>query len=344
VSSFRHSVDDWLGQILVADLYLRLSPVAGSGDLVPADQARLAAVQGIDHLSFGKTIPFLLAPERPPMALVVRGEDPADLLRRVPVIGAVVDVGGEPSVLLSEPAARLLGLGPGATLDLPLGGTLRPFRVAGLWRDYSRQFGAVAIDRATYRAATGDEGANEVAVWAQPGIDPAVLERALRAALPEAVNSRAEIAWAARLRAIALDLFDRSFILTYAIEAIAMLVGMAGVASTMSAQTFARAKEFGMLRHLGVRRGEIAGLLLIEGGALGLAGVLCGIGLGGLMGMVLTDVVNPQSFHWTMDTVWPLRLMAAVGTALVLASALAARLAGRAALTEGPLLAVREDF
>jgi putative ABC transport system permease protein len=245
---------------------------------------------------------------------------------------------------LSEPAARLLGLGPGASIDLPLGGRVRPFRVAGLWRDYSRQFGAVAIDRATYRAVTGDEGANEVAIWAEPGIDPAVLERRLRDALPPAAAGRADIVWAARLRAIALDLFDRSFILTYAIEAIAMLVGMAGVASTMSAQTFARAKEFGMLRHLGVRRGEIAAMLLVEGGALGLAGVLCGIGLGGLMGMVLTDVVNPQSFHWTMDTVWPWRLIAGVGIALVAAAALAARLAGRAALTEGPLLAVREDF
>jgi putative ABC transport system permease protein len=85
-------------------------------------------------------------------------------------------------------------------------------------------------------------------------------------------------------------------------------------------------------------------MLLAEGAALGVTGVVCGMGLGGLIGEVLIDVVNPQSFHWTMETVWPFRVLAAAGAALILAAALSARLAGRAALSGGPLMAVREDF
>ena len=344
VSSFRHSVDDWLTQMLASDLYMRVPMAAGAPTLSLDDQARLAAVPGIRQISFGRTLPLIVAPERPAMALVVRGETPADLARRVPLIGAALPDGDVPSVLLSEPAAQLLGKRTGDKVALPLDGVLRDFRISGIWRDYARQFGAVAIDWTTLRALGGESSANEAAIWVDPASDANTLPNRLRAALPARLADRAEIVPAASLRATALDLFDRSFLLTYAIEAIAMLVGMAGVTATMAARTLARSKEFGMLRHLGVRRGEIGLMLLAEGTALGVTGVLCGIALGGLMGEVLIDVVNPQSFHWTMDTVWPLGLMAAVSLLLIVASALSARLAGRAALAEGPLMAVREDF
>lgn len=336
VTSFRHSVDVWLGDILQADLYLRVAPTQ---TLTPEDQARLAAVPGLSKISFGKTTMISLAADRPAMALVVRGDSPADLLTRLPMVGKAT----EGQIVLSEPAARLLARHPGETIDIPLGGTVRTMRIGGIFRDYSRQFGAIAIDKATYRGLTGDASANEAAIFTEPGIDRGDVTRHLRGALAGLADS-VQVIDSVSLRGMALDLFDRSFLLTYAIEAIATLVGMAGVAATISAQTLARAREFGMLRHLGVRRGQIAWMLLAEGTALGVTGVLCGLGLGGLIGEVLIDVVNPQSFHWTMETVWPLRLLAAAGTALVIAAALSARLAGRAALSGGPLMAVREDF
>jgi putative ABC transport system permease protein len=340
VASFRHSVDVWLGDILYADLYLRLPPTQ-SGALTPEDQARLAAVPGIAKISFGKTTMISLAPDRPAMALVVRGDSPADLRTKLPVVGKPAE--GPAQLLLSEPAAQLLGRHPGDRIDIPLGGAVRTLRIGAIFRDYSRQFGAIAIDKDTYRGLTGDATANEAAIFVAAGTDRGDLARRLREALP-ALADTIQVADAASLRSMALDLFDRSFLLTYAIEAIATLVGMAGVAATISAQTLARAREFGMLRHLGVRRGQIAWMLLAEGAALGVTGVLCGLGLGGLIGEVLIDVVNPQSFHWTMETVWPLGLLSVAGVALILAAALSARLAGRAALSGGPLIAVREDF
>ncbi len=63
-------------------------------------------------------------------------------------------------------------------------------------------------------------------------------------------------------------------------EAVAILVGVGGVAATVSAQTLARTKEFGMLRHLGVLKREIAAMLTIEGLLLGVLGALAGLGLG----------------------------------------------------------------
>jgi putative ABC transport system permease protein len=139
-------------------------------------------------------------------------------------------------------------------------------------------------------------------------------------------------------------LFDSSFALTYALEAIAIAVGLAGVAATFSAQTLARTKEFGMLRHVGVLRSQIVAMLAIEGALLGAIGVVVGLGLGLAMSQVLIHVVNPQSFHWTMETRLPLGLFASLTVALIAAGALTAVLAGSRALSTDAVRAVREDW
>ena len=146
------------------------------------------------------------------------------------------------------------------------------------------------------------------------------------------------------LRDMALRLFDRSFAVTYALEAIAIVVGLAGVAATVSAQTLARTKEFGMLRHLGVTRRQIVAMLATEGALLGAVGGLAGIGLGLIMSQVLIHVVNPQSFHWTMETRLPWGLLAGVAAALVASAAGTALLAGRRAVSADAVRAVREDW
>ena len=121
-------------------------------------------------------------------------------------------------------------------------------------------------------------------------------------------------------------------------------MGLAGVAATVSAQTLARTKEFGMLRHIGVRRGQITAMLAQEGALLGAVGVAAGLTLGLVMSQVLIHVVNPQSFHWTMETRLPWALFGIVTVALIGASAGAALLAGRRALSLDAVRAVREDW
>jgi putative ABC transport system permease protein len=88
-----------------------------------------------------------------------------------------------------------------------------------------------------------------------------------------------------------------------------------------------------MLRHVGVSRRQIVAMLLAEGALLGVVGVIAGIGLGIAMGEVLIHVVNPQSFHWTMETRLPLTLFAIVSAALVLEASGTALIAGRRALS-----------
>jgi putative ABC transport system permease protein len=216
--------------------------------------------------------------------------------------------------------------------------------VAGIWRDYGRQQGAITMDDADYTRMTGDTLRSDASIELAPGTQESEVTGALRAALPASLSGRVAFVESRSLRALSLQIFDRSFAVTYVLEAIAMMVGLAGVAATFSAQTLARTKEFGMLRHIGVLRRQIVAMLAAEGALLGTVGVIAGIGLGIAISQVLIGVINPQSFHWSMETRLPLTLFVVVAVALILAAAGTALLAGRRALSADAVRAVREDW
>jgi putative ABC transport system permease protein len=342
IASFRHSVDAWLGQLLSADVYLRTN-APGEG-LAPLDVDRLRHVDGIARVDLQKVVPLALSPTRPAVSLIVRTIDTTQPSRGLPLIReTAIDAGdGTIPVWVSEAMVDLYGARLGEPLALPLSDAR--YRVVGVWRDYARQFGSVVMRRDDYVRATHDERFTDAAITLVPGTTADGAIDRLRRALPDALRPRAEFAEPAAIRKLSLDIFDRSFAVTYLLQAVAIAIGLAGVAATFSAQTLARAKEFGMLRHIGVLRRQIVAELADEGALLGTLGALAGGLLGLAMSQVLIHVVNPQSFHWTMDTEVPWGTLAAVGAALIAASAGTAVLAGRRALTHDAVLAVREDW
>ncbi len=143
---------------------------------------------------------------------------------------------------------------------------------------------------------------------------------------------------------ITLKIFDRSFAVTYLLEGIAVVIGLFGIGASFSAQALARAREFGMLRHLGFMRWQIGAMLALEGALLALLGVVAGLALGWVIAVILVHVVNPQSFHWTMNLHVPWALLAQVASAVVAAASLAALASGRQAMSRSVVRAVQEDW
>ena len=342
VASFRISVDDWMGHILPADLYVRAATSGNTGFLTPGQQAALRALPGVAQAHFLRTRPVSLAPERPSVVVIARDIDVRDPGQLLYLVGPSAPVpGGARPAWVSEAMLDLYGVRVGQTLKLPLGGAQAPFFVAGVWRDYANQAGSVVIRLADYRALTGEGEVTDAALFAARGGSAAQLEEAVRA-LP--FGAALKTMSAGEIRAASLRIFDRSFAVTYLLEAIAIAIGLSGVAASFSAQTLARSKEFGMLRHVGVTRGQVLGILAFEGGLLTLLGVACGFALGLVISLILVYVVNPQSFHWTMQLHLPWTLLGSVAAVLVGASILTALVSGRYALSGGPVRAVREDW
>lgn len=341
VTSFRVSVDDWLVRVLPAQLYLRSASAGDTGGLQPDEQQAIRTASGITRADFLRLTRLSLAADRPDVALLARPIDPNDPGKTVPLTGtAIVPVEAVP-IWASEAMVDLYGASLGRRVSLPIGGKLQPFIVAGIWRDYARQSGAVQIGLADYQRLTGDLSANDAGLWLQAGVTPA---RAIATLKQLPFGSALEFSEPGEIRAASLTIFDRSFAVTYLLEAVAIAIGLSGVAATFSAQTLARAGEFGMLRHIGATRWQILALLAAEGGLLTAIGIAVGFGLGWLISLILVFVVNPQSFHWSMQLHLPWSLLAAVAAVLLASATLTTLVAGRRALSGHVIRAVKEDW
>lgn len=338
VASFRDSVDQWLYQLLPADLYLRAGQAQSSGYLDETLQARISAINGVDRSNFTRHDNLRLAAGKAPVALIARpiAANGSDL----PLVGPV-RLGEPAAIWISEAMLDIYGWRLGQKVSLPLAGKLVELTVAGVWRDYSRQTGAIMINLDDYRRLTGDRLINDAAIDLAPGANADQVAAALTAMAGPGVL---EIARPGEIRALSLRIFDRTFAVTYLLEAVAIAIGLAGVAASFAALASARRREFGMLRHLGLTRRQIGWMLAQEGALAAGVGVLAGLLAGGAIGLVLIEVVNRQSFHWSMDLHVPWASLALFATGLILLAALAAVLAGRQAMRQDAVLAVREDW
>jgi putative ABC transport system permease protein len=344
VASFRISVDDWLVKLLPADLYVRSVGAGDVGGLNPDAQRALAALPGVARADFQRFLPLTLDPAKPSVTLIARQIDANDPGRMLPMTGEQLPASrfqGMPPVWVSEAMVDLYGDTIGKVITLPSAAGERRFIVAGVWRDYARQTGAIQMRLADYRAWTGDASVNDAALLLSPGATVADVSAAIRA-LP--FGPALELAEPGEIRAMSLKIFDRSFAVTYLLEAVAIVIGLFGIAATFSAQTLARAKEFGMLRHIGVTRAQVLAMLAAEGGLLTASGIAVGFALGWCISLILVFIVNPQSFHWTMQLHMPWGLLAAVATALLVSAAATALLAGRQAVAGSAVRSVREDW
>jgi putative ABC transport system permease protein len=345
VTSFRTSVEQWLDQVLPADLYGRASSNETVAALSPATQDLMSQAPGATRTRFTRLVPLLLDPKQPAVSLIARDFGAEDPARQLPMTGELRSAPpGAVRAWITEAVVDLHGYRPGDWIDLPIGpegSSLRVF-VAGVWRDYSRQFGAIAIDRDAYRRHTGDHSANEVAWWLNPGTDPAAFATALRAQSPAMASL--ELRDTLDLKSLSMRIFDRSFVVTYALEAIAIAVALFGAASSRAAEALARQREFGMMRHIGLTRRQLGWCFTIEGALGATLACVWGLALGAGVAAILVHHVNPQSFHWTMSMHWPVGLLIATVLTTVLLAALAARLVARQAMGPGPLEAVRADW
>lgn len=345
VASFRVSVDNWLSQLLLADLYVRSAASGNTGALSEADQRAIAASPVVAHADFQRISQLTLDPSRPPVVLIARPVDIADPDKALPLTGEKLSPNQIPPqampVWVSEAMIDLYRYKVGARVSLPIGGQLREFIVAGIWRDYVRQSGAIQMRLDDYRALSGDMEVDSAALWLRSGVDA---EQAIAELRRLPFGEALELSGPDEIRSISLQIFDRSFAVTYLLEVVAIVIGLFGIAATFSAQTLARAKEFGMLRHIGVSRRQILAMLAIEGGLLTLLGVVAGFLLGGAISLILVFIVNPQSFHWTMQLHMPWNILLSVAAVLLIAAGLTALIAGKHAVSGDVVKTVREDW
>lgn len=337
VGSFRETVAVWMEGRLQADLYL--SPASGRGankyPTMAADvPERVRAVDGVAsvHQFRAYEITYEGSPALlgggPLLLEFLPGQDGQAILAKM--------AGGGDYAVVSEPFANKHHVGPGSRVRLAFGS----FEVLGVYYDYSNERGWVLLDRATLLRYLPDARPSSIAVFVKPGADT----DAVRQRIEQATAGRSLAVFSNRsLRSEALRIFDRTFAITWALEAVAILVAVLGVAGALIALVIDRRRELGLLRFLGASAGQVKRLVLCEAALLGLISNGAGLALGYLLSFVLIYVINVQSFGWTMRFHWPAAMLVAALTVVYAATIGAALYPARLAAALNPIEVIHEE-
>jgi putative ABC transport system permease protein len=334
IGSFRETVQYWVSQTLHADLFIATGRRSNL-DVQPTISAALESVivsdpdvEAVERVT-GVSMPyrdrliFLGAADFP--VLLEHGA----LVFKSPRDGAAVirSAIGQDVVLISEPFANRFATGVGRSVELGTPAGPRSFRVGGVYYDYSTDRGVVLMDRATFTRHFGDARPTSLSVYLRPGRDPDVVRARLLGEL--GASHRVFIHTNASLRAEVLRIFDATFAITYVLEAIAILVAVLGVTSTMITLMIERRRDLAMLRQVGASRRQVRRMVMIESGLLGIVGQAFGVAAGFALALILIDVINVQSFGWTIQFHLPMVFLLQASALLLVVTTLAGAYPGR---------------
>ncbi len=348
VGSFRHTVDRWITQTLRGDLYVE--PVGHRASqhatalppaLVTAARA-LPGVRAVDTYRGSRVtldgklaqvvgIEFAVQREYGQLAFV-GGTNARDALDRAERTGGVI---------VTESFAHRHRVRAGEYVRLPSAQGPVALLVEGVFYDYSTDAGAVLMDRALYARLWRDDRTESLALYLDPG---ASAERVREAFLRLAGPDRwLHVTPTQALRRRVLEVFDETFRITWVLQAIAVLVSVLGVVSTLTTLVLQRGRELATLRAVGARRGQVRALVLAESALLGVAGSLLGCVAGLALALLLVHVINRQFFGWSIELILePGVFVGAVALTSVTAT-LAGLLPARLAMSAGLASALRTE-
>jgi putative ABC transport system permease protein len=347
VGSFRQTVLTWLDSELPADLYLAPAGAMG-GDLhptiAPEVADRIAAVPGVESVS--RLRAYEIQYQGLPASLAGASQGRAaprqnlTFLSRRPRAGILRELAAGNNAVVSEPFANKHHVKAGDTITLPLGEQRVSFRVIDIFYDYGHEAGYIVLDWDTLRRYLPDTAPTNLAVYLAPGADLERTRTAIRRATP---NTRLMMLSNGQIRQQAIRVFDQTFAITYAVEAISILVAIGGVAGALISIVIDRRREFGVLRYLGGTSAQIRKVILVEAGLIGILANVLGLVLGYVLSLVLIYVINKQSFGWTIQFHWPVAVLLGSLSVVYVATVLAGLFPARLAVRLDPMEVVHEE-
>src|SRR5436305_240040 len=324
VESFRESLREWLIHTLRADVYVSAPGPAEASQrrLDPAVIRALLATPGIRDHSESRRVE--VASPRGALDLNAVRLAHASYAALPFTQGDAAHAWPQfarGAILVSEPLAWRLGLAPHDTLTLTTAAGPRAFAVAGVYREYGNDRGEVLMSLGTYQRLWADEAISGLGIYLAPGVEARRAVGELRAAAGgrQALLIRSN----ADIRALAMGIFERTFVITRVLYWLAAGVAAVALVSALLAWELERSRELAILRSLGLTPRGTALLVLAQTTFMGVAALAAAIPAGLLTALVLTGVINRRAFGWQID----LHLTAAQFTDalwLALAAALAA--------------------
>lgn len=328
IASFRTTVSLWLEQTLQGDVYVSVPGLSANRVDTPLDPAAVELVKAYPS-ALGSAAVRVVSVESNvgPLELVAASDlplmDARLLIAAQGTPGEVMQAMQSGAVLLSEPLANRLGIHkPGGQLGLLTPQGWQNFVIAGIYSDYASTRGTVRMSLSLYQRLWADGQLNGVTLFLPPGTDVDAVTSDLRLRLKD--FPQVQVNPSAALREGAMQVFDRTFAITTAMQLVTTLVAFIGVLSSLLALQLEKAREMGILRALGLSLSEMRRLTLWETGLMGAAAGLLALPSGWVLAWILIFIINQRSFGWTLQMFAPpapfgQAFLLAVGAALLAA-------------------------
>lgn len=345
VSSFRTTLVDWLEVTLVADVYVAPTDISNRGPSRPMDLdlvERLISAPGVGYATTFRRLQ--IDTDLGPATLMVLGIDPRAFRSFTFKEGQREEVWSRflaGAVVVSEPYAYHHDLKVGDEVELLTDQGRRKFPVAGIYYNYASERGIVCLHRQTWgRFWEGDE-VQTLGLYADSGVSPDSLAEDLR----QQVTGDQQLTFSPNreLRRGALEIFDRTFVITGVLRLLALGVAFLGILSALMALQLERARELAVLRTSGLTPRQVWGLVTAQTGLMGLVAGVLSVPLGLALALLLIEVINRRAFGWTLlfdpsPAVWLQAVVLAILAALLAGLYPAHRMA-----QSSPALALREE-
>ena len=326
VTSFRASVSDWLDSALRADLYIADSQFGNRSGTTEIDRVVIEQLEGLAEVAATSNV---LRREVSSSSGQVRLS--AYTLNKQAHLGFRFKSGDASLIwpqweatdvaIITEPFAYHHDLAVDDELLLKTDNGERRFRIVGIYLDYASERGSVSISRTTFDRHWHTLGYDGIGVYGKPAIAVEDLAKAVGTTI--AADSSLIINSTATLKQTSLEVFDRTFLITELLRAIAVTVSFIGILGALLAQQLERTQEYGILRAIGFSAPEMRRTVLTQTTMLGATAALIAIPVGILIGIILIEVINPRSFGWSMTMQIPITLVAKSCAVAVLAALLA---------------------
>jgi putative ABC transport system permease protein len=305
ISSFRYTVEVWMEQILTGDIYISSLDTNLTVTNTSIRREVLENLEDWPGVARQDVLRSVTVDSPYGQIEINANNNPQDGEEQIYlwVNGTPEDAWGkvqQGAILISEPLARRLEL-PLEAGSLTLYTDLGPveFPIAGIYQDYASSQGAVTMWLEQYRQYWVDDGLTAVALKLLPGTDPdEVTEDLQRTLAPvQPLNIRPNQV----LREATLEVFDRTFAITGALQILATLVAFIGVVSAMLSLQLEKQRQMGMLRALGLTIRQVWQLVLLETGLMGAVAGLMAVPTGYVLSLILIYIINRRSFGWTLQ-------------------------------------------
>jgi putative ABC transport system permease protein len=347
VGSFRETVLIWMNDRLPADLYLRPAgePAPDRHPTVSLELAdkisKLPGIAGVDRLRA-----YEISYDGMPATLAsvdlsaLRSDHQSNFFSRRPTEQVLSQIRNADAVVVSEPFTYKHHVRAGDTITLALG-TARPsFRIVDIYYDYGSERGSILMDRQTMLRYLPDPAPSNLAIY----VAPSAAVETVREEITQAAAGYRVLLFSNRdLRTEAIRIFDRTFAITYALEAVAVIVAVMGIAGALLALVIDRRREIGLLRFLGAAAAQVRKQILVEAGLLGLLANFAGLALGFALSLILIYVINKQSFGWTIRFHLPIAVLLGAISVVYVATVLGGLYPAQVAVRLDPLEAVHEE-